>query len=609
MTGIEPNLQMVLTLLLVASAIVAYSLERLPVELVSLGILGALLLLFHLLPAAGPDGAPTLGLEELLAGFGNPALIAVAALLVIGEAMVSTRALEGFARRLIALSRESFTRAVLLSLLGATVASAFLNNTPVVVIFIPILIAVAGHYGHTPTKVMMPLNYAVILGGMTTLIGSSTNLLVSGALVGLGQQPLRLFDPTIPGLVLAAAGGLYALLILPRLLPERPVGAASVPESDRHFVTELQIGPESPLLGETLREPTLIGRPKVRVRLVRRGERVLLPPFGNIALEAGDVVLLGATRQALTDLVSTEPRLLPSGGENGATARLPGSDQVLAEAMVRPSARMVGSTLDLTNFSARTGCTVLAVQRRARILRARLQELRLEPGDVLLLLAGSDAIEGLRADPDVVLMEWSASAMPAVRRAPVALAILAGVVLPAAFNLVPIVITALIGALACIATGCLNVRQASRAIDPRIILMIAAALGLGKALEATGGAAFVAGTVLDLLTGASAAVVLSTFFLIIAIVTNVLSNNACAILFTPIAVQLAAQSGTDLFPYVLAVIFGANCCFATPIGYQTNLLVMSPGQYRFADFLRAGLPLMAIIWLVFSLFVPWYYEV
>ncbi|MGH6943880.1 MAG: SLC13 family permease, partial [Geminicoccaceae bacterium] len=187
--------------------------------------------------------------------------------------------------------------------------------------------------------------------------------------------------------------------------------------------------------------------------------------------------------------------------------------------------------------------------------------------------------------------------------------ILAGVVLPAALELVPIVITALLGALALIATGCLNFRQAARAIDARIILMIATALALGKALEATGGAAFVAGVVLDLLAGASTWTVLSVFFLLVAAMTNVLSNNACGVLFTPIAVQLAAQLGVDVMPFVLAVLFGANCSFATPIGYQTNLLVMAPGHYRFVDFVVAGLPLVLLIWLAFSLFVPWYYGI
>jgi di/tricarboxylate transporter len=263
----------------------------------------------------------------------------------------------------------------------------------------------------------------------------------------------------------------------------------------------------------------------------------------------------------------------------------------------------------LTNFPGRSQCTVLGIQRRARMLRTRLHELRLEPGDVLLLVGRQDAIEQLRADPDVLLMEWSASELPLVSKAPIAAAIFAMIVLPAALDLVPIVITALFGVVALIVTGCLNIRQAARAVDREIVLIVAAALALGTALEATGGAAYVAMLVLEAMDGASPRAVLSVLFLIVAAVTNVLTNNAAGVLFTPIAVNVAAGLGTDVFPFALAVVFGASCSFATPIGYQTNLLVMGPGHYRFRDFVTAGLPLVFIVWAAFSLFVPWYYGV
>jgi di/tricarboxylate transporter len=215
----------------------------------------------------------------------------------------------------------------------------------------------------------------------------------------------------------------------------------------------------------------------------------------------------------------------------------------------------------------------------------------------------------LRNDPDVLLMEWSASEMPLVTKAPLAGAIFAAMVVPAALDLVPIVTAAVLAVLALIATGCLNVRQALRAVDPQIVLIIASALALGTALEATGGAAWLAAGVLDLMSGASPGAVLSVLFLLVAALTNVLTNNAAAVLFTPIAVNLAHSLGADVLPFALAVAFGASCSFATPIGYQTNLLVMAPGQYRFKDFVIAGLPLVFLVWIAFTLFVPWYYGV
>jgi di/tricarboxylate transporter len=312
----------------------------------------------------------------------------------------------------------------------------------------------------------------------------------------------------------------------------------------------------------------------------------------------------------LTAILAKYPgHLLPTSGTVGEpeVAAAQATDLILAEAMIKPASRMVGQTLELTNFQERTRCTVLGIERRARMLRTRLHELRLEPGDVLLLLGRQAAIERLRADPDVLPMEWSASDMPMVHKAPLAAAIFAAIVLPAALDLLPIVVTALLGVIALIATGCLNIRQAARAVDRQIVLIIAASLGLGTALEATGAAAYLASVVLGATAGAPAAVVLSVLFLLVAILTNVLANNAAAVLFTPVAVNLAIKLGVDPFPFALAVTYGASCSFATPIGYQTNLLVMGPGHYRFKDFILAGTPLVIIVWLAFSLFAPWYF--
>jgi di/tricarboxylate transporter len=475
----------------------------------------------------------------------------------------------------------------------------------------PILRSIGERYSRSASAVMMPLSFAAILGGMLTLIGTSTNLLVSGELARLGQQPLGFFDLTVPGLVLALAGGIY-IMFLPKVLPQRdePPGLETV--DGKQFIAEIDVVPDSKLVGEASRGGLFPGLPDVTVRLIQRDQHMILPPFESIVLQPGDVLIVAATRKVLTEILAKNPGhlLRTSGGATGAAvAGTQPSELVLAEAMIKPASRMIGQTLELTNFPARSRCTVLGIQRRARMLRTRLHELRLEPGDVLLLVGRQDAIDQLRADPDVLLMEWSASEMPMVSKAPIAAAIFAAIVLPAALDVVPIVITALTGVVALVATGCLNIRQAARAVDREIVLLVAAALALGTALEATGGAAYIAMLVLLAMEGASPSAVLSALFLIVAAVTNVLTNNAAGVLFTPIAVNVAAALGTDVFPFALAVAFGASCSFATPIGYQTNLLVMGPGHYRFRDFVTAGLPLVFIVWAAFSLFVPWYYGV
>jgi di/tricarboxylate transporter len=607
MLTVEPSLPMWFTLALTAAAIVAYALELLPVELIGLGILGLLLLLFQLTPLLDPGGA-ILGPGEILAGFSSPALIAVSALLVIGEAMVTTGALEGVARLLVWLARGSFHRALVYSLGYVTASSAFLNNTPIVVIFMPILRSIAERFGRSASAVMMPLSFAAILGGMLTLIGTSTNLLVSGELAKLGEQPLGFFDFTLPGLVLALCGSAY-VMVLPTLLPQREVQPAMLADG-KQFIAELDLGPDSPLIGETAHGGMFPSLAEVTVRLVQRGEHPLLPPFEQITLQAGDILIVAATRKVLTDMLAQyHGHLLnPPADERRAQPRGQ-REMMLAEAMVRPGSRIIGQTLEFTNLPARSHCIVLGIQRRARMLRTRLGELRLQPGDVLLLLGLSDDIERLRGDPDILVMEWSASEMPLVRKAPIAALIFAAVVAPAALDLVPIVVTALLGVLALVLTGCLNVRQAARAVDRQIVLIIASSLALGTALEATGAAAYLARMVLLAMAGAPPGWILSVLFLLIAMLTNVLTNNAAAVLFTPVAVNLAHQLGAEVFPFALAVVFGASCSFATPIGYQTNLLVMGPGHYRFRDFVVAGLPLVLLLWLAFSLFVPWYYGV
>jgi di/tricarboxylate transporter len=407
--------------------------------------------------------------------------------------------------------------------------------------------------------------------------------------------------------VVVLAGGAYVLL-LPRLLPRRDQPSALAADG-KQFIAEIDIDEESPLIGAECHGGLFAALAHVTVRLIQRGDRPILPPFENLHLAAGDVLIVAATRKVLTELLTkyTGKMLGSPGGGAARKADTNPNDLMLVEAMVRPASRMIGQTLDLSNFAARSQCTVLGIERRARMLRTRLAELRLDAGDVLLLLGREAAIERLRADPDVLLMEWSATEMPRVSHAPAAAAIFAAIVVPAALDLIPIVITSLLGVVALVLTGCLNIRQAARAVDRRIVLMIASAMALGTALEATGGAAWLAMSMLKLMGDASPALVLSAFFFLVSLVTNIVSNNACAVLFTPIAIKIALGMGVDPWPFALAVMFAANCSFSTPFGYQTNLLAMAAGHNRFADFVVAGLPLQVIVWLAFSLFAPWYY--
>ncbi len=599
-------LQMAATFVLIVVALTLYVLERVPLELTSLGVIAALLLFFHFLPVPGPDGSNLLSTQRLLGGFANPALISVLALLVIGHALVRTGLLDQTAQAIFSFSGRGWV-ALLLVLVIVVAVSAVLNNIPVVVIFIPIMKALAHHLNRPASALMMPLSFAAILGGMTTLIGSSTNLLVSGELEALGETPFGFFDFTVPGLVLAGVGLAYVLLVAPRLLPARRAQDIAGSEgSGRQFIAQIVVPEGSKLVGERAVAGLFRGLSSMTVRAVQRGSRVYLPPFEDLELAAGDLLIVAATRQALTEVLRSGIGRLGPEEDDPAPRRKPGRE-VLAEVMVTPASRLIGQTLEQVRNRYASRCNLLGVRRRLRMTRSALTEIRLEAGDVLLVQGSRSRIRALRDDPNLLPMEWSATDLPAPHLAPRAAFVFLLVVVSAASGLVPIVVAALAGATLMVALRILSLGEAVAAIDTRIVTMIAAALALGAALQETGGAALVADAMIEALGDSHPSVVLSAFFLLVAVLSNVISTKACAVLFTPIAVGIGHGLGVDPRAFAVAVVFAANCSFASPVGYQTNLLVMTPGNYRFVDFARAGSPLILLLWAAFSLFAPWYF--
>ena len=606
------TLQMVVTFAAILIAVGCYAAERLSLEVTSIGLIGFLLVFFHFFPVAGPDGKNALDAQAILSGFANPALIAVLALLVIGQGIIQTGALNGPISALLKHTGANPRIAVAATLLVTAAISGFMNDTPVVVIFIPIMAVIADRMRTSPSKVMIPVSFAAILGGITTLIGSSTNMLVGGALKRVAGIDIGFFDFTVPALVLAGIGFVYVIFIVPLLLPDRAsMAGALVGGSGRHFIAQIDVKADSTLVGEVSVAGMFVKLPEVTVQMIQRGDSVLLPLIDDVTLQPGDAVIIAATRKALTDLIAKYPGIvqgvsaIPEDGSGDQV--MPIGDRILVEAVVAPASRLEGRTVGQIGFHGRTGCIIIGVQRRSRMIRTDFKRIRLESADVLLILGKREDISRLRAERDVILVEGSSSEVPAVQRAARALLIFAGVVVASATELVPIVISSLIGVTLMIMTGCLNVHQAFRALDRRIMMIVGAALAMGAALEATHGAAYLADLLVWAFSGNGPALTLSAFFLLIALLTNILSNNACAVLFTPIAYGIAVKVGCDPRIFAYAVIFASNCSFATPVGYQTNLLVMGPGHYRFGDYARAGIPLLLLLWLAFSLFAPWYY--
>ncbi|MBT4491162.1 MAG: SLC13 family permease, partial [Rhodospirillaceae bacterium] len=574
----EPSWQMWATFALIVGAIILYATERFPLEQTSLALLAALLVLFHFAPLEIPEEGAIILLDArtLLAGFADPALVAVLALMVVGQGLIRTGALDEAIRIMTRRFQRSPALALTVTLVAIATLSAFINNTPIVVIFIPVMATIAERLNKGPSRLMMPLSFAAILGGMVTLIGSSTNLLVAGAVAGMEQPAIGFFDFAGPGVLLALIGMAYVIWILPRLLPERESMASQIAGEGKQFIAQIEVRPGSPLVGQSAVAGMIPHLKGMTVRLIQRGEESHLPPFEDVLLRAGDTVVVAATRAILTEALARTPELVEQ-TEGEAEEGTPGNS-MLAEAMVTPASRVIGRNLRLVGFHYHTGCIILGVQRRSRMMRGRMEDIRLEAGDVLLVLGPRERVTDLRFSREVLLIEWSTMELPARHHAKRALGIFTGVVALAATGVVPIAIAALVGALGMVTLGCLNVRQAARAVDRQVAFLVAAALAMGSALQGTGGAAYLAQHMIDALADQGPAVMLSALFALVAVMTNVLSNAATAVLFTPIAINTALALGVAPTAFIHAIIFAANCSFATPMGYQTNLLVMGPGR-------------------------------
>ncbi|MDD9909770.1 MAG: SLC13 family permease [Ahrensia sp.] len=598
------------TFALITCTIVAYASEKWSIEGVSLAALSAFIALFSLVPQTNSN----IDIPQLLVGFANPALITVLALLVIGQALFNTDALEAPAEALSKIGGSSATRTIIILLVTAGVTSAFLNNTPVVVMFIPIVVAIAAQRNFSASAALMPLSFVGILGGMTTLIGSSTNLLVAGVAQRYDIE-IGFYDFSVPGVFLALTGLVFVIFVMPRLLGDRASkDVADRPPSGRQFLAQIAVTKGHALEGETSVAGLFTALQGITVRSIQRNGEAILPPFEDVTLSDGDVVIAAATRTALVKALSVGAASLPEMAvedrkpdRQSDNLDRPGENFVVAEAVIAPGSRYAGRTIESSKIRATYGTMVLGLQRRSAMARGLVRQIRLEPGDTLLIGGLPDDIERLRASRELLLLERSAAEVPLRAYAWRAIAIFTAVIVAASTGWVPIVAAALIGAYGVIASGCLSIRQATRSFDRQIFLMVGTSLAAATALEHTGGASFIAQGVVDLMHGQSAAVFLSVLFIVTAVMTNVLSNNATAVLFTPIAIGIAQRLGVDVMPFIVCIIMAANCSFATPIGYQTNLLVLGPGRYRFSDYLRAGIPLIIVIWIAFSLFAPWYY--
>ncbi len=609
---------------LTACAVYSFMRERFSLELTCLVLMSVLLLYGQAFTFEDADGVNRMSARYLLAGFSNPSLIAVLALLVIGQSLIQTDSLRFVTTRLVSPEKGRALASVFIIMLFVTALSAFMNNTPLVIIAIPIMKSLMQTANIDPGRVMMPLSFAAILGGMTTLIGSSTNLLVSSTMVEMGYRPLGFFEFTYPALILVAVGMAYVLLVAPHILPKRASIKDEIVGDEKEFVAELDIAADSKLVGSECMDGKFASLQDMNVKLIQRGGRIVLPPFEGFTINAGDILIVSATRESLGRLLSQYPGFLLSEeekeimltglDEQSETALQSAETRVLAQIMITPASRFADMSLEQMNFHNQFGAIILGIQRRARVVRRRLGRITLEPGDVLLIAGKNSVINSLRDSLDFIVLSGSKKDLPVPGKAPVAFAVFIATITLAATGVLSIPVAAFAGAAAMVATGCLDMQQATRAIDRKIFLLVGSMLALGQALQVTGGVEYLSQSILASPLASSPLWTASILFIIVAIATNVLTNNACAILFTPVAVALAEKFSTtpEMHEYLttvfaITVIFAANCSFASPLGYQTNLLVMGPGHYRFRDFMVAGAPLVILLWITYIFIASQYF--
>jgi di/tricarboxylate transporter len=604
----HPDFHAYAVMALVVLALILFASERVPLATSSLLILVLLTLLFEVFPYRNESGL--LRASDLFLGFGHQALVAVCSLMIAGQALVRTGALEPVGRQLARWWTHSPRLSFLLTLALGALLSAFVNNTPVVILLLPILISVSLKTGMAASDMLLPMGLATSIGGMSTSIGTSTNLLVVAVAADLGLRRMGMFDFALPAMIAGSVGILYLWFVAPRLLPPREARLPTT--SPRLFTAQLRIHEDSAANQKHLSELIeLAGGNLEVVHIIRGKKKNKLVAIPDMVLRSDDRIIVKGTPDRLKELETIFGASLFSGDERVDEEHpLQDSSQQIAEVVVVPGSTLDGRTLANIRFRERYQLLVLALFRSNKWAGKQgtehTEDTRLHSGDVLLVQGSIKNIDRLKSSRNLLVLD-AKSALPISSRAPLAILIMVGIILTAAFGLLPIAVSALCGVLLLLLTGCLKWFDTTRALSAPVILIIATSLAMGTAMVQTGGAQMIASAYVDATAGASPVFILSGLLAMMALLTNVVSNNAAAVIGTPIAIGIAQQLGQPPEPFVLAVLFGANMSFATPMAYQTNLLVMSAGNYRFTDFVRVGLPLILILWALLTFLLPWLY--
>ncbi len=567
--------------------------EKLPLDLTAIGIVVTLMITGILTP------------KEALGGFANSSVLTIGAMFMLSRGLMRTGALGFVSERIIAYSRGNERRILFFSMLATAVPSAFINNTPVVVLFITIIMSVCCRYGLSPSKYLIPVSYSSILGGLCTLIGTSTNLIVSELSHKSGYGDIGMFELAPAGLPIAVVAIAFLYFAVPRSMPDHKAPICEL-QSERitHYLAELHVPAGSRLLG---REPIAYlaeKYPSIELYEVIRGPVIHYPEREQLDIQEGDLLLVKGSASELIAMLSKKLVELPHKIRD-LTFKSRDDKSLIAELLIPPQSNYVGVPLAEARLQRELGVQIIAVKRRqTHYSDKKIRELTLSNGDVLLVHCRREKLDEIRARPDFIILEDVHHWIINKKKAPVALLIFAGMIVAASMGLAPISVASITAVFLMILTGCLQLRDAYRSVDVHILITIIGTIALGSAMEKTGAAQVYAGLFLGPLEGQSPQVILSAFILLACLLTELMSNSATAVLLLPIAISTALSLGVSPRPFIIGVAFGASCGFAIPIGYQTHLLVYGPGGYRFSDFLKMGIPLDIITWLTSSMLIP-----
>ncbi len=590
------NFEILFVLMLIVLAFSLFVTEKFPLDVTALLILSILLIGKFLTP------------EEAVSGFANPAVITIGLLFILSYALQKTRILEYLIIRINKLVSRSKNLGLGVYLLTIAIASALMNNTAIVAIFMPVTIRLAHQYKISPSKLLIPLSYAAIMGGTLTLVGTSTNLLVNAIYVDNGGLSLGMFEFAQYGWIPLTIGLAYVIWIAPLILPSRTI-TSSLTKSYHMagYLTEMKISKESPLVGKTCRERNINQNYDVMVLDIQREGHLISTKVGEELIQVGDILFVKGTVENFLRMKEVEKISLLI-DEKLTQKELEQEDNILMECMLTDKSDIVGKTLMQSNFRKRFRTFILAIRRDGSIIRKKVAHVILHTYDTLLIYGRRKQIDKLASRGDFILLGEVQADLIKSRYWWVSIVAIITTIILAAFSIISILKGAIISVVILLLFRIISPNEAYQSIHWQVIVLIAALIPLGIVIESTGTATFIgqliSETVADFSPNKQPYILLGLIYLITMILTEVSSNTATAIIMAPIVMAVTNQMGIDARPFIFAVCFAASASFVTPVGYQTNLMVYGPGGYKFSDFIKVGMPLSIIFWLLAILFIP-----